>query len=92
MRVDPLGFFPWGVLLEAGGIVAAVVPGVPFAASFPSVVVVGTMVLVASSSLVIPVFLLIDVCQFGYLYSCCLLLFLFLVLSRGWPVEMFCRW
>jgi len=56
--VDPLGSFPWGVSLEAGGIVAAplAAPGAPLVASgvpVPSVVLVGTMVLVASSSSIV---------------------------------------
>jgi len=50
--VDPLGVLPWGALLEAGGIVAAVLS--LLAASCPSlvVVVVGTILLVASSLVV----------------------------------------
>jgi len=59
--VDPLGFFPWGVVVEAGGSVAAPLAGsvlaraaaaaaaaAAFAALSPSVVLVATMVLVAS--------------------------------------------
>jgi len=76
--VDPLGAFPWGVVVEAGGIVTAPLAALAvLGAPVPSVVMVGTMFLIASSfrqsfpwlSIVDYWFWLLDVDSFSCSYS-----------------------